>query len=81
MRLWKTIKDAMLKNRDQKVSEQQAEMNYEELVMFAEMFSRKLANETCCVIICGSEMATSMALLSCFAAGVTAVPLSVRYGK
>ena len=81
MQLWKYIKEAMLQNPRQKVCEQQAEMNYEELVMFAEMFARKIKHETCCAILCGSEMAASMALLSCFAAGVTAVPLSVRYGE
>ena len=81
MQLWKYIKEAMLQNPRQKVCEQQAEMNYEEIVMFAEMFARKIKHETCCAILCGSEMAASMALLSCFAAGVTAVPLSVRYGE
>lgn len=81
MQLWRSIREAMLQNPGQKVCEQKAEMSYEELVMFAEVFSRKIKNETCCAIICGSEMATSMALLSCFAAGVTAVPLSVRYGE
>ena len=81
MQLWRNIKEAMLRNPRQKVCEQQAEMSYEELVMFAEMFAQKLTQETCCAILCGSEMAASMAILSCFAAGVTAVPLSVRYGE
>lgn len=81
MQLWKYIKEAMLQNPNQKVCEKHAEMSYEELVGFAEIFAQKLTQEACCAILCGSEMAASMALLSCFAAGVTAVPLSVRYGE
>lgn len=81
MMLWKYIKEVMLKNPNQTVCENRAKMSYEELIMFAEMFAKKLTQETCCAILCGSEMAATMALLSCFAAGVTAVPLSVRYGE
>ena len=81
MRLWKYIKEIMLKNPQQYVCENLAKMSYEELVVFAEVFAEKLVNEKCCAILCGSEMATGMAILSCFAAGVTAVPLSVKYGE
>ncbi len=41
----------------------------------------KLSGIKCCAILCQSEMAASMALLSCFAAEVTALPLSQRYGE
>lgn len=81
MKLWSYLKDAMLQNPNQKFCESEAEMSYEEIVAFSEMFARKLQNEKCCAILCGSEMAVAMSLLSCFAAGVTAVPLSVRYGE
>ena len=56
-------------------------MTYEEIVVYSEVFSKKLVGEKCCAILCGSELAASMALLSCFAAQVTAVPLSARYGQ
>ena len=79
--LWNEIKKAMLACPNQKVCEGNSEMTYRELTMFAEMFAEKLAGEKCCAILCGSEMAAAMALLSCFAAGVTAVPLSARYGE
>ena len=80
MMLWKYIKDALLRHPTQIVREQQAQMSYEELVVFSERFACKIAGEQCCVIMCESEMAAAMALLSCFAAGVTAVPLSIKYG-
>ncbi len=35
----------------------------------------------CCAILCGSERLAAVSLLGCFAAGVTAVPLSARYGE
>lgn len=81
MRLWAHIKEAMLRYPNQVVCENQARMTYEELVIFAERFAQKLAGENCCAILCGSEMAAAMALLSCFASGVTVVPLSLRYGE
>lgn len=81
MKLWSYIKDAMLENHSQIICEGEAEMTYEEVVIYAELFSKKLCGLKSCAILCGSEMAGAIALLSCFAAGVTAVPLSVRYGR
>ncbi len=80
MDLWSTIKSALLKNPKQTLNENRTSITYEELALFAEVFAEKLTGQQCCAILCGSEMVTSMALLSCFAAGVTAVPLSMRYG-
>lgn len=79
--LWEKIKEAMLKSPNQIISEDNAEITYEDLVVFAEKFAEKLSGERCCAIFCVSEMAAAMGLLSCFAAGVTAVPLSVKYGE
>lgn len=81
MRLWNYLRETMLKHPSQTVCEDNAEMTYEELVAFSEMFAKKLKGEKCCVILCAHEMAVAMAVLSCVAAGVTAVPLSVRYGE
>lgn len=81
MKLWERLKNKMLENLSQKVCEDNAEMTFEELVVFAEQFSRRLQGIRCCAIHCRSEMAAAMALLSCFAAGVTALPLSERYGE
>ncbi len=81
MRLWTYLKEAMLARPGQTVCENGASMTYEEMVVFAESFSQRIAGEACCAVLCSSEMAASMALLSCFAAGVTAVPLSPRYGE
>lgn len=81
MNLWNSIKDAMLIHPNQCVCEDNAAMSYEELVVYAELLAKKLKGEKCCAILCGSEMATAMSLLGCFAAGVTAVPLSSRYGQ
>ncbi len=81
MRLWDYLKGEMLKNPWQTVCEGDLSMTYEELVIRSEQFAQKLFGERCCAIFCRSEMAAAVALLGCFAAGVTAVPLSVRYGK
>lgn len=81
MRLWKHIREQMLQHPYKTISEDGAQLTYEEVVVFAEYFSSKIKNEACCVILCNNEMATAMAVLSCFAAEVTAVPLSLRYGE
>lgn len=81
MTLWEYLKSKMQNNLGQVVCENHAEMTYEELIVFAEEYAKKLKGIKCCAILCNCEMAASVALLSCFAAGVTALPLSQRYGK
>ena len=81
MKLWQYLKNRMQNNLSQTVSENGANMTFEEMVIFAEEYSKQLNGIKCCAILCKSEMAASMALLSCFAAGVTALPLSQRYGE
>lgn len=78
--LWDFLKERMLQNPDQQVCENDASMSFEEMAVWAETFAERLKGKKCCAILCSSEMAASMALLACFAAGVTAVPLSMRYG-
>ena len=81
MTLWNVIKEHMLATPTQHLYENEAALSFEDTVIWAEEFSKKLQNVHCCAILCYSEMATAMALLACFAAKVTAVPLSMRYGE
>ena len=79
--LWKYIKEKMVQNPFQSIAENNAKMSFEEVVVWAEDFSKNLFGSKCCAILCSSEMAAAMGLLACFAADVTAVPLSMRYGE
>lgn len=81
MRLWNFVKEHMLENFDRQISEDGASLSFEETVIWAESFAQKLHGVNCCAILCSSEMAAAMSLLACFAAEVTAVPLSMRYGE
>ena len=81
MKLWNYIKQHLQKHPGQTVSENAASISFEDMAIWAENFSKKLYGMECCVILCSSEMAASMALLACFASEVTAVPLSMRYGE
>lgn len=81
MELWDYIKEKMMENPSQKVCEENAETTYEELVIFSQTFAEKVKGEKSCAIICRSELAAAMAILGCFAAEVTAVPMSMKYGK
>ena len=74
MKLWKHLKSKMQRNLRQEICENDAVMTYEDMIIFAEQFAIRLKGLKCCAIMCRSEMAASIALLSCFAAEVTAVP-------
>lgn len=83
MDLWRYIKDKMIENAGRTISEKDASMTYEEMIVYAEIIAAKLASgeERCCAIYCRSEMASAMGILGCIAAGVTALPLSFEYGS
>ena len=81
MKLWNHIKEHMLSYSMQKICENKAELTFEEVVIWAEKFAENLRGLRCCAVLCSSEMAAAMSILSCFAAQVTAVPLSMRYGQ
>ncbi len=79
--LWEYIREKMLFHREQRIEEKDAALSFEDAVMYAEIFSEKLAGIKCCAILCRSELAAAIALLACFARGITALPLPFRYGE
>lgn len=79
MTLWEYVKSKMLEHPSQTVCENNASMTYEELCIYAEARAQRL-NKKSYTILCHSEMASALALLSCIAAGKTAIPLPLRYG-
>lgn len=81
MKLWSYIKEHMMSYPTQQICENDAKLTFEEVAIWSEIFSQRLQGIHCCAILCSSEMATAMSLLACFAAEVTAVPLSMRYGQ
>lgn len=81
MKLWNLVKEHMLKNPNQHICENSASLSFEDTAIWAEQYAKKLSGVKCCAILCSSEMAAAMSLLACFAADVTAVPLSMRYGE
>ena len=81
MKLWNFIKENMLKNPGQGISENEKSLSFEEALLRAEEFAGELRGTACCAVLCASEMSAAVALLACFAAGVTALPLSAAYGE
>lgn len=77
--IWNYIKNKMLLKSEKTLKEDNTVITFGDAIVLAEKFSKKL-DQPCYAILCQSELATAMALLSCFAAGVTAIPLSYRYG-
>ena len=80
MTLWEYIKCKMLEHPTQTISEEGASITYEDLCIFAESYAQKLTADHY-GILCNYEMSSAMALLACIAAGKSAVPLPMRYGK
>lgn len=78
--LYDHIKERMLAHPDQTVGDERRVMTYRELLEDAERMGRGLDREKY-GILCRSELDTARALLACFFAGKTAVPLSYRYGE
>lgn len=56
-------------------------MTYTEFLNKAIDFSTKIVGEKCCAIYCDSEIYAAIAIVGCIASGVTAIPLSKRYGE
>ncbi len=80
MKLWKYIKEHITNHEDQTISEKNCRLSYADAVAWAEACAGKLKEYKCCAVLCKSEMHCAMALLACFAADVTAIPISLRYG-
>lgn len=81
MKLWSYFKNKMLKYGNQFISDENHQLTYSKFITRSERFAKKLMGEQCCAILCNSELLAAMALMSCFIAKVTAVPLSFRYGE
>ena len=78
--LWDYIKEKMLESPHSTVTEGGASMTFEELCIYAEHFSKRLTGSYY-GIFCQSELAATMGLLACFAAGKPAIPMPTRYGE
>lgn len=81
MKLWEYIKGKMQGHPKQTINENDICISYKEMISMSEDFAKKMTGLQCCAIYCDSEMMAAKALLSCFAAEITAVPLSKRYGE
>lgn len=81
MKLWKFIRKHLLDNPRKMLNENGASLSFEDAAIWAETFAKKLCGISCCAILCSSELSAALSLLACFAAEVTAVPLSMRYGE
>ncbi len=81
MKLWIKIYNDLKKHPHQTIEDGNVKMTYAEFLNKAIDFSTKIVGEKCCGIYCDSEIYTAIAIVGCIAAGVTALPLSKRYGK
>lgn len=78
--LWTQIKNRMLTHSEQMIEEGETKLTYREMAERAEELAQSLSHGRY-AIRCTSELYTGLAILSCLAAGATAIPLSSRYGE
>ena len=78
--LYEFLRERMLQNPRQTLSDQCRTFTYKEALEYSKALARKLAQNKYGVL-CRSELNAGLGILSCLAAGKTAVPLSYRYGQ
>ena len=81
MRLWNHLRQQLLKYKEQVLCEGSKQISFGSLLKTTEEFAKQLEGALCCAVFCDSEYMAAQAILICFAAGVTALPLSKRYGE
>ncbi len=77
--LWEYMKANLLRYDNAEVYNREERVVFKELVVQAESFAKRLGGQKY-GICCKSDVQSVKAILACLAAGVTAVPLSGRYG-
>ena len=78
--LWAQIKSRMLQHPNQIIEDSTQTITYKEAIQKVEELAKTLERKRY-AIFCDSELNSGIAILSCFAAGATAIPLSSRYGE
>jgi len=77
--LYKFLSQRMNEYPNQIISDENTRLTYKDALSKANAFSKEIRVKKI-GLLCRSELNTGLALLACFKAGVTAVPLSSRYG-
>ena len=77
--LYEFIKDRMLDHPDQIISDGKKTLTYSDVLERAEELGNQLTEEKY-GLLCDSDFDTAIALLACFYARKTAIPLSKKYG-
>ena len=77
--LYEFIKQRMLEYPDQIISDGNQVLTYSEMIKQAESLGNQLTEEKY-GLLCDSDFNTAIALLACFYARKTAIPLSKKYG-
>lgn len=80
MELWRELKGSMERHAASTVTDDHTVYTYAELICKVEELASKL-DGPCYAVYCCSELNAAIAILACFAARKTAIPLSYRYGE
>lgn len=83
--MWINIKKALLSNKESWFSDGESKYSYWQICEIAEKnaetLREKLNTGTKCGVLCENEMMTAIGILSCWAAQMIPVPMSMNYGE
>ncbi len=83
--MWENIKKVLLNNNESWFFDGENRYSYSQICEIAEenakAFREKLNMGTKCGVLCENEMMTAIAILSCWAAQMIPVPMSMNYGE
>lgn len=84
-KMWKNIKNSLLNSKESWFCDGESKFTYGEICELAEKnaenLQKKLKKESKCGILCENEMMTAIGVLSCWAAQMIPVPMSLNYGE
>ena len=78
--MWNYVKQRMRLYPKSVVSCDQKKVSFSSLIRWAAAASRGLPLVSKCAVLCRREFNTARGLMLCFEAGITAIPLPVKYG-
>jgi long-chain acyl-CoA synthetase len=83
--LWETLKENMSHFPTAALYDENTEYAYPEFIVKIKKLADEISNISPqvykCAVLCKSELNTGIAILACFAASITAIPLSMKYGE
>lgn len=78
--MWNYVKRCMRMHPNSEISNREGGVRFSKLLDWVERTAADLPPESKCAVLCRGELNAAKGLMLCFEAGVTAIPMPVKYG-